>query len=78
MMLYWNIRVGMTQEEVQAQIKSFYPPKGENKPPISFLIGGEKMEIQMAADSTDTLGHESIILKMQNGQVLGANYQARE
>lgn len=78
MMLYWNIRIGMTEEEIQARIRSLYPLKGEQKSPLFYPGGGGNMEIQMAPEATDTFGHESIILKMQGGQVLGIKYQARD
>ena len=78
MMLWWNIRIGMTQEEVQNQIKSLYPPNGQQKPPLFYPVAAGKMEIQLAPEVNDTPGHESIILKIQGDQVLGIKYQARE
>jgi len=77
-LLYWNLRIGMNHEEVQANVKKLYPPNGEQKQPLIYQTGAGKMEIQMAPEASDESGHETIILKMQDDQVRGINYQARE
>ncbi|MEO5914216.1 MAG: hypothetical protein ABIS50_08290 [Luteolibacter sp.] len=71
---YWNIRVGMSREEVLAEMRNWYPPDQSNKPPTIADDSATKLEFFMTPESTAEPDHEGIVLKMQDGRVMGKEY----
>ncbi len=69
---YWFIRIGMSRDEVLAEIRSLYPPNGERKPPIIVEDSSTSMQIQMHPERAEEANsHNLITLKMQDARVMG-------
>jgi dihydropteroate synthase len=72
-LFYWNIRIGMSREEVMGEMTNWYPPDQPQKPPGVAENSATQLKLFITPAEAD---HESIILRMQDGRVIGKDYSA--
>ncbi len=72
-LFYWNIRIGMSRDEVMGEMRNWYPQDQPHQPPGVAENSATQLKFFMTPAESD---HESIILKMQDGRVIGKDYSA--
>ncbi len=73
---YWNIRIGMSREEVFAEMNNWYPKVESHKPPTTALDTAYQLKFYMTQENPGEPQHEAILLKMLDGRVIGKEYIA--
>lgn len=71
---FWSIRREMTREEVMAVMNSFYPPGEARKRPTTVSDSAYQLSFRMDPEGKTEPRNETILLRMDNGQVTGADY----
>ena len=75
-LFYWNIRMDMSRQEVIAEMQNWYPPDEPRMAPKIEEDSADKLEFKMNPESNTLKDHEGIVLKMQEGRVIGKSYEA--
>ncbi|MES2661369.1 MAG: hypothetical protein V4689_22300 [Verrucomicrobiota bacterium] len=73
-LFYWNIRIGMSRDEVLAEMREWYPPDQLRKLPTLAEDSATQLKIRMTPETPAEPTPEGIILKMQDGRVIGKDY----